>query len=147
MIFQKEFSTRTSGRFEPVDVTDDVVAALEASGVTEGSVLVFCPHTTCSVLLAAPGPDVVEALRETMEAVAPEDGYYHHDDLSIRTENLVTREPANAPAHILNAVIGKTSESIPVTSGRLMLGRDQRVLFMELDSARRRTYCIQVIGE
>jgi thiamine phosphate synthase YjbQ (UPF0047 family) len=42
--------------------------------------------------------------------------------------------------------LGKASEAIPICSGELMLGQGQRVLFIELDSSRKRRYCIQVIG-
>lgn len=147
MIFYKDYSVTTSGRFDVVDITDDVVSVVQASGVVHGTVVVFCPHTTCSVMLAADHPALVESLRSTMDKVAPLDAYYAHDDLGIRTENLVEGEPANAPAHIMNAVIGKTSESIPVTGGRMALAEDQRILFVELDGARPRQYCIQITGE
>jgi thiamine phosphate synthase YjbQ (UPF0047 family) len=82
-----------------------------------------------------------------MAVLAPADAYYAHDDLSIRTENLVTNEPANAPAHLMNALMGKVSESVPVTGGEIVLGTGQKILFVELDSSRPRRYVIQVTGE
>lgn len=147
MIFHKDFSVETSGRFQAVDITDDVMDVVPSSGVVNGTVLVFCPHTTCSVMVGAPGPQLEASFVKAMQAICPEDDYYAHDDLSIRTENLVDNEPANAPAHILNAVMGKASECIPVIGGRLALAPGQRVLFVELDSARPRQYTIQVTGE
>ena len=147
VIFHKDFSIRTSGRFDVVDVTEDVESVVTASGIVNGTTLVFCPHTTCSVLLGRPSPALPDSFAAAMERVCPEGEYYAHDDLSIRTQNLVANEPANAPAHILNAVMGKISESIPVIDGRLALAPDQRVLFVELDSARPRQYSIQAIGE
>lgn len=137
----------TSGRFQAVDITADVMDVVPSSGVVNGTVLVFCPHTTCSVMVGAPGPELEASFVKVMQAICPEDDYYAHDDLSIRTENLVENEPANAPAHILNAVMGKASECIPVVGGRLALAPGQRVLFVELDSARPRQYTIQVTGE
>jgi thiamine phosphate synthase YjbQ (UPF0047 family) len=98
------------------------------------------------VLLAKPGAATRDALEETMSRLAPDDGYYAHDDLEIRTENLVDDEPANAPAHIFQVLAGKASECIPVVNGSLLLGGEQRVLFVELDSSRERRYCIQVLG-
>ncbi len=147
MIFHKDFSVQTEGRFQAVDITEDVMAVVTASGVVSGTALVFCPHTTCSIMIGAPGSQLETSLAKTMETICPESDYYAHDDLSIRTENLVANEPANAPAHILNAVLGKASECIPVVAGRLALAESQRVLFVELDCARPRQYTIQVTGE
>ncbi|MDQ3962394.1 MAG: secondary thiamine-phosphate synthase enzyme YjbQ [Actinomycetota bacterium] len=147
MIFHKDFSIQTEGRFQAVDITDDVMAVVPASGVVSGTALIFCPHTTCSIMIGAPGPQLDASFARAMEFICPEGDYYAHDDLSIRTENLVANEPANAPAHILNAVMGKASESIPIIAGRLALAEGQRVLFIELDSARPRQYTIQVTGE
>jgi secondary thiamine-phosphate synthase enzyme len=147
VIFAKDFSVTTAGRFDMVDVTEDVRAVVSASGVLEGCVLIFCPHTTCSVLVGKPSAELVASMTAAIETLAPADAYYAHDDLSIRTENLVDDEPANAPAHLMNAVMGKVSESIPVSGGELQMGPDQQVLFVELDSSRPRRYLIQVTGE
>ncbi len=146
MIVFQEFETKTGGRLDTLDITDEVMETLTGSGIQDGSVLVFSPHTTCCVLLAEAGPETRNALEESMERLAPQDAYYAHDDLDIRTENLVDDEPANAPAHIFQVVAGKASECIPVHDGRLVLGQNQRVLFVELDSSRERRYCIQVLG-
>jgi secondary thiamine-phosphate synthase enzyme len=147
VILLQEFEIKTGGRLDMVDVTDDILALVRESGVAHGSVLVFSPHTTCCVMLEHPNNGIVGRLERLMELVAPKDGYYAHDDLDIRTENLVEDEPANAPAHIFNVLAGRTSEAIPVREGGLVLGDDQRVLFVELDCSRKRRYCIQVIGE
>ena len=147
VIFAKEFSVTTADRFDLVDVTEDVRSVVSASGVVNGTVLVFCPHTTCSVLVARPGDDLVDSLTSATTTLAPPDAYYAHDDLTVRTENLVIDEPANAPAHLMNAVMGKVSESLPVTGGEIALGEDQRILFLELDCSRPRRYLIQVTGE
>ncbi|HVF52253.1 MAG TPA: secondary thiamine-phosphate synthase enzyme YjbQ [Actinomycetota bacterium] len=147
MIVFEEFETKTGGRLDALDVTAEVVETLESSGIKEGTALVFSPHTTCCVLVSERGTQVIDALERTMSIIAPEDGYYAHDDLDIRTENLVEDEPANAPAHIAHAFLGKSAECIPISRGALALGDDQRVLFVELDSSRARRYYIQILGE
>jgi secondary thiamine-phosphate synthase enzyme len=147
VILLEEFETKTGGRLDALDVTEEVEDVVRESGVRQGSVLVFSPHTTCCVLVATPGSGMVAALTRAMQAIAPDDGYYAHDDLDIRTENLVEDEPANAPAHIAHVFLGKASECVPVSDGRTQLGPGQRVLFVELDSSRTRRYCIQVVGE
>ena len=146
MIVFEEFETKTGGRFDTLDVTEDVEALIERCGVTNGSALIFSPHTTCVVMLTAPGAEMRAALERTMSSLAPEDGYYAHDDLTVRTENLVEDEPANAPGHIFHVLAGSTSECIPVRDGSLALGDGQRILFVELDGSRKRRYCVQILG-
>ena len=147
MIIFKEFETKTGCKLDALDVTEDVSDLVRTSGVKEGSVLVFSPHTTCCVMVAAPGTATVAALQDAMERIAPVAAYYAHDDLDVRTENLVDDESANAPAHIFHVIAGRASECIPVTDGELRLGDGQRILLVELDCSRQRRYCVQVLGE
>ena len=147
MILYEEFETKTGGRLDALDVTAEVRDLVAASGIKDGSVLVFSPHTTCCVLVSNGSGQMLEALERSMDALAPEDGYYEHDDFSIRTENLMDDEPENAPAHLVHVFAGKTSEVIPVVDSRPALGDDQHVMFVELCSSRPRRYCIQVLGE
>jgi secondary thiamine-phosphate synthase enzyme len=147
VIVHQAFETKTGGRFDAVDITEDVRALVARAGVEAGTALAFSPHTTCCILVCPAAEQAAEALAQTMSVVAPENGYYAHDDLDVRTENLVEDEPANAPAHILHVVLGKASEAVPIVDGRLALADDQRIFFVELDSSRPRRYLIQVLGE
>ena len=147
MVIFEEFQTKTGGQLDTLDVTKEVSDVVEASGVRSGNVLVFSPHTTCAVLIATRGIGMLAALERAMKVIAPNDGYYAHDDLSIRTENLVEDEPANAWAHIVHVFMGKASETVPVVEGRPLLGDGQRILLVELDSSRERRYCVQVVGD
>jgi secondary thiamine-phosphate synthase enzyme len=143
----EEFDAVTGGRLDALDITSEVQAVVKSSGVECGNVLVFSPHTTCCVILTSPGRHTERALERAMAAIAPDTDYYAHDDLAIRTENLVADEPANAPAHLFHVFAGKASECIPISDGEIALGDGQHVLFVELDSARARRYCVQVVGE
>jgi secondary thiamine-phosphate synthase enzyme len=147
MITYEEYETKTGGRLDALDVTQEVREMVETSGINHGSALVFSPHTTCCVLVANGDRSMVGALEKAMRLLEPADGYYEHDDFEIRTENLVDDEPENAPAHLVNVFAGRTSEVIPVVGGSLALGAEQRVYFIELCSSRLRRYCIQVLGE
>jgi secondary thiamine-phosphate synthase enzyme len=147
VIVLREFEAKTGGRFDVLDLTDEVNEVVHSSGINDGTALVFSPHTTCSVMLGSPGPALEESLVRAMEEIAPASEYYAHDDFDIRTENLQENEPANAPSHIFHIVAGRVSESIPVEAGKPVLGNGQRILFIELDGSRLRRYCIQVTGE
>lgn len=148
MILYEEFETKTGGRLDALDVTDEVHELVDEAGVSSGTVLVFSPHTTCCVIVAnGDRRPMLEALDRTMKALEPQDGYYAHDDFAVRTENLMEDEPQNAPAHLAHVFAGRSSEVIPVQDGRPLLGAQQRVYFVELCSSRLRRYGIQVLGE
>jgi secondary thiamine-phosphate synthase enzyme len=147
VIVYEEFEAKTGGCFDAFDVTPEIEDVIAGAGVTDGMALVFSPHTTCCVLLAPSPRAAVEALERAGRILAPDGIYYAHDDLSVRTENLVEDEGPNAPAHILHVFCGRASVAMPVSGGRLVLGANQRVLFVELDCSRARRYCVQVLGE
>ncbi len=144
VITRREFSTKTGGRFDALDVTDDVRAIVEETGVSAGVALIFSPHTTCCIEVGE-RDSILAALTELEAKLAPEDGYYAHDDFEVRTENLVENEPANAPAHVLHAFAGSPSVKLPVKNGELDLN-GARILFVELDGSRPRRYLVQVQG-
>ncbi len=141
------FRTGTCGEF--VDVTDDVADVVERSEVRSGMALVYSPHTTCAVLVNERESGFIEDFDELLESLVPLKGEYRHDDLSRRTENLEDdpHDVPNGHAHCRQALVGSTSQTIPIVDGRLLLGRWQRVFFLELDRARDRRVLIQVMGE
>lgn len=141
------FQTEECGHF--VDVTDDVVDVVERSEVRNGMALVYSPHTTCAVLVNERETGFIEDFDRLMEVLVPKDGAYAHDDMERRTENLEDdpHEVPNGHAHCRQALVGSTSQTIPIVDGELLLGRWQRVFFLELDRARERKVLIQVMGE
>jgi len=134
--------------FHVVDVTDDCRALLERSGVRDGTLVVYTPHTTCAVKINERETCFLEDFRMFMEQLVPPDAYYRHDDFEIRTENLddPDAEPVNGHAHIKAMLLGASSEHVPVVDGELGLGRWQRIMFIELDQARPRTLHVQLQG-
>jgi secondary thiamine-phosphate synthase enzyme len=133
-----------------IDVTDDVLDAVARSGVLNGMVLVYSPHTTCAVVINELEDGFADDFAELLDEVAPAEGrYYRHDDLDIRTQGLEddTAEFPNGHSHVRAGLISSSSQTVPIVDGRLMLGRWQRIFFCELDRSRRRKVFIQVIGE
>jgi secondary thiamine-phosphate synthase enzyme len=81
-----------------------------------------------------------------LSAIVPIEGYYEHDDHEVRTENLQEDEFINGHAHCRQLLVGSTSVNVPIVDGELVLGRWQRVLFVELDQARQRRAILHVQG-
>lgn len=129
-----------------LDVTDDVARTIAELNVVDGIVWIFCQHTTCGVWINEFEDGLLEDLSKNMARLVGA-GYYAHDDLARRTQNLQgAHEPANGPAHVRQMLFGATSQMVPIIDGELALGRWQRVLFMELDVPRRRTLLLTILG-
>jgi secondary thiamine-phosphate synthase enzyme len=47
----KRLTVRTQKRCELVDITDEVASAVQKSGVTDGVLLIYCPHTTAGITI------------------------------------------------------------------------------------------------
>lgn len=140
----------TERAFHVTDVTDECVDLVAASGVQQGTLTVFTRHTTCAVKINEPETCFLEDFRLFMEKLVPADAYYRHDDFEIRDPRTlagsVEDEPVNGHSHIKQMLLGCASEAVPVATGELVLGRWQRVMFIELDQARARRIELQVQG-
>ncbi len=141
-------AVETERAFHVLDVTEHARELVEGSGVQEGTVVVYTPHTTCAVKINERETCFLEDFRLFMERLVPSDAYYRHDDYELRTENLEDpeSEPVNGHAHIKSMLVGSASEHIPVVNGELAMGHWQRIMFIELDQARPRRVILQVQG-
>lgn len=104
------------------EITSDVESCLGKSGLQEGVVIVFCRHTSCSlVIMENADPSARADLEHFMERLAPEnDPSYTH-----------TLEGSDdMPSHIRMALT-RTSETIPFVDGRLCLGTWQGLFLWE----------------
>ena len=147
-VFQQERRLRTSGGLSVRDITDEVTAAVEESGISDGIVCVYSPHTTCCVRVNEFESGFLEDFTSLLKRLVPTEDYYAHDDWGRRTENLCPEDSdvGNGHAHCMSMLLGSAGESIPVREGELCLGTWQRVLFLELDRERDRRWIVQVVG-
>ncbi len=103
------------------DISQEVQAAVANASVRDGVCHLFIRHTSASLLLQENyDPSVRQDLAQFMSRIVPEDGSYAHgiegsDDM---------------PAHIRSALTS-VSESIPVSEGKLLLGRWQGIYLWE----------------
>ncbi len=147
-VFQHERRLRTAGGLSVRDITDDVTESVRESGVRDGIVCVYSPHTTCCVRVNEFEDGFLEDFTTLLRSLVPTDKYYAHDDWGRRTENICEEdmELGNGHAHCMSMLLGSAGESIPVRDGELCLGTWQRVLFLELDRERERRWIVQVVG-
>lgn len=137
-------NARTKGSF--CDLTDDLRRAVKDSGVVEGMALVFCAHTTCSLILNEWEDGVLEDLTRRLNRLVPADTYYAHDDMSRRTQNLQAEERVNGRAHVVQIMLGGSSQLVPISNGEPVLGTWQRLFLVELDDPKPRRVVFQLFG-
>jgi secondary thiamine-phosphate synthase enzyme len=133
-------------RLDFIDVTAEVERVVAEAGASDGFVIAFSRHTTCALLINELEDGVQEDLRARLDHLFPPSIYYAHDDLAIRTQNLLPGERANGHAHVAQMLMGGTSQTIPFAGGELLLGRWQRLLLLELDEPKPRELIVQVHG-
>ncbi len=123
---------RTNAREELIDITRGVAAFADSAGVAEGVAYVTCPHTTAALTLNEHAdPDVAADLITALAALVPRRGAYRHVE-------------GNSDAHIKASLIG-SSVVVPVSGGRLALGRWQGIFFCEFDGPRHRQVHVTIV--
>jgi len=143
----RNVAVTTGGRLEVVDLTDELRRAVKDSGITEGCVVAFCAHTTCTLVLNELEDGALEDLRRRIDSLVPGEAYYAHDDLERRRQNLEDgHERPNGRAHVAQVLLGGSSHAIPVTGGEPALGQWQRLLLIELDEPRERRVMFHAFG-
>jgi len=128
----KTFDVRTKGRDGMIDITGEVAGVVAASGVAEGAVTVYVPHTTAGVTVNENAdPDVVHDVLAGLDAAVPwRQGFYRHGE-------------GNSAAHIKSSMVG-CSATIPIVDGRMRLGAWQAIFFCEFDGPRTRRVLVTV---
>jgi len=147
IIKNKTLSYKTKGEYEFEDITDEVVAFVEGSGVKNGLVNIQSLHTTAAVIVNENEPLLIEDMKNNFREIAKKDIYYGHNDFSVRTVNMCgPTECKNGHSHCLGAYL-TSSITLNVIYGKVTFGEWQRVFLIELDHSRPRKVQMQVIGE
>lgn len=108
------------------EFTGEVDAFVRAAEQAVGLCTVYVRHTSCSLIIQENAdPDVQVDLKAFFARLVPPASNPSMDYLVHRLEG-----PDNMPAHI-KAALTQTSISIPVTDGRLALGRWQGIYLFE----------------
>jgi len=127
------FEVQTRERVVFVDVTAQVAAEASRSGVRDGVVIVYVPHTTAGVTINENAdPSVRADITLALERLVPSDLPFTHLE-------------GNADAHVKASLMG-SSAAVPLADGRLQLGTWQGIYFAEFDGPRRRRVLVSVLA-
>lgn len=122
-----------------VDVTAQVVAWLESTGLANGVLTLFIRHTSASLLVQENAdPAVLRDLERVLARLAPDgDPLFEHD----------AEGPDDMPAHVRSALTN-TQLTVPFADGSLLLGTWQGIYVAEHRRAgHRREVVLHAVGE
>ncbi|MDP2912264.1 MAG: secondary thiamine-phosphate synthase enzyme YjbQ [Candidatus Omnitrophota bacterium] len=127
----------TNDRYEIVNITSQVEAAIKKSGIKEGLCLVNAMHITASVFINDNESGLHEDFLKWVEKLAPYgvDKYKH---------NLTGED--NGDAHLKRTIMGREVVAA-VTKGELDFGPWEKIFYGEFDGQRKKRVLVKVIGE
>jgi secondary thiamine-phosphate synthase enzyme len=120
-VFQETLTIGTRGK-GTYEVTDAVQRLVTKSGVAVGTVTIFCQHTSCSLVIMENADRSARTdLERWLERLVPEnDPHFTH----------TYEGPDDMPSHIKMALT-RTSEVVPVSGGKMLLGTWQGIFLWE----------------
>ena len=126
-----QFGIRTTAHTQLVNITSQVVDALQQIGGDPTLCHVHVPHTTAAVIVnEAADPDVARDLAAAYRAMVPQISFAHAE--------------GNSDAHLFASLLG-SSVSLPVEGNHLKLGTWQGIFFVELDGPRTRRIWVSAV--
>jgi len=143
-----KFGIRTHNLF--TNITKDVKSCIPLD--FSGLVQIYTPHTTAAIALLE--DEILHHLdvRFFLDEIAPQsrepegpmrNQKYMHDMISLRT-GVDADERINGHSHI-RSLFFRSSESVPVEDGTILLGSWKSIFFVELDPIRDRDYYVSLI--
>jgi secondary thiamine-phosphate synthase enzyme len=128
----------TKGHADILDITNQVVLAVQETGLKDGVVTIFSPSATSSVTTIEYESGCLRDLRRLFDEIASADREYAHN---------ARWGDGNGHSHVRAALLG-ASLSVPFANGRLTLGTWQQIIFVDFDNRpRRRELVLQIMGE
>ncbi|MFA5791651.1 MAG: YjbQ family protein [Candidatus Paceibacterota bacterium] len=159
---------KTHYRAEFITITNEVEEIIKKSGIKRGTIVIQTHHTTCSLWvneneknLIGPSEEIgyTSDLRKVLDNFANPLSEYSHNDirhLQNKTgkrnthlcepdENGIIKECVNGHSHA-QAMMLQSSISLIVENGKLLRGKWQEVMLVELDHDREREISFLVSG-
>ena len=135
--FRQELWFEIPQRRKLVNITPQVAAALQESGVREGLCLVNAMHITASVFINDDESGLHHDFELWLEKLAPEKpcNQYRHNG-----------GEDNADAHLKRTIMGRETV-VAVTAGKLDFGPWEQIFYGEFDGRRRKRVLVKIVGE
>ena len=133
MITQKSFNLNTNRNFEIIDITSKINDEID---IESGIVNIFSKHSTSAIVVNENEKGLLNDLELMLSDLVSDKYSWQHD----RIDN-------NAKSHLKSFLLS-SSETLPISNGKLDLGTWQSVFFIELDGPRNnRTINLKFISD
>ncbi|MGQ9921447.1 MAG: secondary thiamine-phosphate synthase enzyme YjbQ [Desulfobacca sp.] len=124
---------RTTQTTELIDLTAAVQDLVSRHGPLDGVCFIYVPHTTAGITINEHAdPAVRQDILMVLNSLIRTDAPYRHAE-------------GNSPAHVKATLLGSTA-TVPIESGRLVLGTWQGIFFGEFDGPRRRQVKVKFLS-
>lgn len=117
------------------DITDDVAGLVARSGASLGAVVVAVTGSTGAITTIEYEEGALTDLRGALDRLAPTDAHYAHN---------ARWGDGNGFSHVRSAIL-KTSISIPIVDGEMVLGTWQQIVVINLDNRAREREVVAVV--
>jgi len=121
---------------ELVNITSQVKAAIEKSGIRDGLVLVTSLHVNAGIFVNDEEAGLLQDIDAWLDQLAPQRDDYKHG----------SKFESNASAHLKTILTGNQA-ALALTEGKLEFGPWQYVFFADFDGGRPKRLLIKVLGE
>lgn len=129
-------TVQTKKKREFLNITPNIKAAVEKSGIRDGIVFVSSLHSNSALLVNDDEPGLLQDIAEWADRIAPFGPNYHHS----------ARSESNAGAHLQSLLLHHQAV-VSLADGKLELGPWQNVIYAELDGQRPKRILIKILGE
>jgi secondary thiamine-phosphate synthase enzyme len=137
MSYQEEISLTTKGHADMHDLTEQVAAVVNSSGIKTGLVHVFNVGSTAAIGTIEFEPGLERDLPAILDKLIPPSRSYGHEQ---------AWHDGNGHSHLQATLLGP-SLTVPFAAGKLVLGTWQQIFHLECDiRPRQRTVVVTVIG-
>ncbi len=143
-VYKQNITVKSKSQIEFIDITGPVEEVINNSGIREGQVLVYSPHTTASIVVNHNESMLIQDFTRMLYHLVPTTDNYAHDLFELNRAK-TSDGRSNGHSHVKSILLG-VSEVIPVEKGKLLLTERQSIFLAEMDGARTRDIIIQVIG-
>ncbi len=143
-IYKERIDLESKTQIQFMDITDAVGDVIERSGVREGQVTVYAPHTTMGVAINHNESMLLQDFMRIFYKLVPVDDQYTHDLFELRRE-AGSDGRSNGHSHCKAMLLGN-SETIPIERGKMMLSNIQNIFAVEFDGSRKRDIIVSVMG-
>lgn len=129
----KTINVKTHRYIQMIDITRDVRRYVSETGVEDGIILIYTPHTTAGITINENAdPHVTEDIETFLQKKIPHESYFKHME-------------GNSPSHIMSSYFS-ASETLIIDNGQMVLGTWQGIYFCEFDGPRTRKVHLKIIS-